>query len=461
MKEQNGLKVLLGILKKINLFGAINTNNQLEIVCDDFDKPNGLAFSPDEDFLYIADSGASFDGIIHPNRPHHIRKFKVIKNNYLEDLGVFTVINPGVPDGFSVDFLGNIYTIRFLCADSVEKAKSGHPGAPMGLSPLMYVLWKNHLKFNPENPEWFNRDRFILSAGHASILLYSMLHLSGYDLSLDDLKSFRQLHSKTPGHPEFGVTKGVEATTGPLGQGFANGIGIAIAEKILSTRFNHPNIKLIDHYTYSVVSDGDLMEGITSLEKDEEIDKSIERAKKEASKPSLIIINSQIGYGSPNKAGKESAHGEPLGKEEVELTRKNLQWKYKPFEIPKELNDFKNLCTRNGKNEESKWKKILKKFQLSFPIESNEFNNIINNNFPENWDSLLREEFNKDVKEIATRSASSTAINAISEKTPNFVGGSADLAGSNKTTMNNRNIFQPNTPDGTNIYFGIREHAFD
>ena len=157
-----------------------------------------------------------------------------------------------------------INTIRFLCADSVEKAKSGHPGAPMGLSPLMYVLWKNHLKFNPENPEWFNRDRFILSAGHASILLYSMLHLSGYDLSLDDLKSFRQLHSKTPGHPEFGVTKGVEATTGPLGQGFANGIGIAIAEKILSTRFNHPNIKLIDHYTYSVVSDGDLMEGITS-----------------------------------------------------------------------------------------------------------------------------------------------------------------------------------------------------
>ena len=405
-----------------------------------------------------------------------------------------------------------INTIRFLCADSVEKAKSGHPGAPMGLSPLMYVLWKNHLKFNPENPEWFNRDRFILSAGHASILLYSMLHLSGYDLSLDDLKSFRQLHSKTPGHPEFGVTKGVEATTGPLGQGFANGIGIAIAEKILSTRFNHPNIKLIDHYTYSVVSDGDLMEGITSeaaslagtlqlgkiiyiydknnisidgstdltfkedvasrflaygwdVQKNidanniEEIDKSIERAKKEASKPSLIIINSQIGYGSPNKAGKESAHGEPLGEEEVELTRKNLQWKYKPFEIPKELNDFKNLCTRNGKNEESKWKKIQKKFQLSFPIESNEFNNIINNNFPENWDSLLREEFNKDVKEIATRSASSTAINAISEKNPNFVGGSADLAASNKTTMNNKKIFQPNTPDGTNLYFGIREHA--
>ena len=405
-----------------------------------------------------------------------------------------------------------INTIRFLCADSVEKAKSGHPGTPMGLSPLMYVLWKNHLKFNPENPEWFNRDRFILSAGHASILLYSMLHLSGYDLSLDDLKSFRQLHSITPGHPEFGVTKGVEATTGPLGQGFANGIGIAIAEKILSTRFNQSNIKIVDHYTYSVVSDGDLMEGISSeaaslagtlelgkiiylydknnisidgstdltfkedvasrflaygwdVQKNidanniEEIDKSIENAKEITNKPSLIIINSQIGYGSPNKAGKESAHGEPLGEEEVALTRKNLKWKYKPFEIPKQLDDFKNACIRNGNKKESEWEKILKNFQLNFPIKFKEFNNIINNNFPENWDSFLKEEFKKDVKEIATRSASSTAINAISEKIPNFVGGSADLAGSNKTIMNNRKIFQPNSPDGTNFYFGIREHA--
>ena len=405
-----------------------------------------------------------------------------------------------------------INTIRFLCADSVEKAKSGHPGAPMGLSPLMYVLWKNHLKFNPENPEWFNRDRFILSAGHASILLYSMLHLSGYDLSLDDLKSFRQLHSKTPGHPEFGVTKGVEATTGPLGQGFANGIGIAIAEKILSTKFNRPSFKLVDHYTYSVVSDGDLMEGITSeagslagtlklgkiiyfydknnisidgstdltfkedvatrflaygwdVQKNidanniEEIDKSIENAKKTINKPSLIIINSQIGFGSPNKAGKESSHGEPLGEEEVELTRKNLKWKYKPFEIPEQLDDFKNSCIKNGDKEESEWEEILKKFQMNFPIEFKEFKNIISNNFSENWDSLLKEEFKKDIKEIATRSASSVAINAISEKTPNFVGGSADLAASNKTTMKNRTIFQPDSSTGTNLYFGIREHA--
>ena len=405
-----------------------------------------------------------------------------------------------------------INTLRFLCADAVEKAKSGHPGAPMGLSPVGYILWKNHLKFNPKNPDWFNRDRFILSAGHASILLYSILHLTGYDLTLDDLKSFRQLGSKTPGHPEFGTTKGVEATTGPLGQGFANGVGMAIAEKILATKFNQPRMKIVDHYTYSIVSDGDLMEGISSeaaslagtlqlgkiiyiydknnisidgstdltfkedvaqrfvaygwnVQTDinandiDEIDKSLENAKMVLNKPSLLIVNSEIGYGSPNKAGKKSAHGEPLGIEEVELTRKQLGWKYKAFEIPPQLADFKHISITNGIKKESEWKKILGKFKSITPLKYEQFKNMTRNKLPANWDNNLVKVFNKDIKIMATRNASSTAINAISKMLPNIIGGSADLAGSTKTTMLERETFQPKTPDGTNIYFGIREHA--
>ena len=384
-----------------------------------------------------------------------------------------------------------IDAIRFLSIDMVQKANSGHPGAPMSLAPLAFTLWKDHLNFNPDDPEWVNRDRFILSAGHASALLYSMLHLTGYDLTIDDLKNFRQYGSKTPGHPENTITNGVEATTGPLGQGFSNGVGMAIAAKKLNTYDN----RFGNHNIYALVSDGDLMEGISSeaaslagtlnleniiyiydsnkisiegstdkaftenvklrfesynwdvIEIDNsenyiEISKGISEAKK-SSNPSLVILKSKIGFGSPNKFNSEKAHGEALGEEEVKLTRKNLNWNYEPFEIPNEIYSYFSEIVEKKKNNYN----LLEQSKLSYPelnIDDNWLNNVIKNAPPDS---------------ISTRDASGKVLNAIASQTNLFFGGSADLAGSTKTLINSSTSITSSDFSGLNMHYGVREHA--
>ena len=384
-----------------------------------------------------------------------------------------------------------IDAIRFLSIDMVQKANSGHPGAPMSLAPLAFALWKDHLNFNPDDPDWVNRDRFILSAGHASALLYSMLHLTGYDLTIDDLKNFRQYGSKTPGHPENTITNGVEATTGPLGQGFSNGVGMAIAAK----KINAYDKRFGNHYIYSIVSDGDLMEGISSeaaslagtlnleniiyiydsnrisiegstdkaftenvklrfesynwdvIEIDNsenyiEISKGISEAKK-SSNPSLIILKSKIGFGSPNKFNSEKAHGEALGEEEVKLTRNNLNWNYEPFEIPNEIYSyFSEIVEKKKKNYN-----LSEQSKLSYPeldIDDNWLNNVIKNAPPDS---------------ISTRDASGKVLNAIASQTNLFFGGSADLAGSTKTLINSSASINSSDFSGLNMHYGVREHA--
>ena len=384
-----------------------------------------------------------------------------------------------------------IDAIRFLSIDMVQKANSGHPGAPMSLAPLAFALWKDHLNFNPDDPDWVNRDRFILSAGHASALLYSMLHLTGYDLKIDDLKNFRQYGSKTPGHPENTITNGVEATTGPLGQGFSNGVGMAIAAK----KINAYDKRFGNHYIYSIVSDGDLMEGISSeaaslagtlnleniiyiydsnrisiegstdkaftenvklrfesynwdvIEIDNsenyiEISKGISEAKK-SSNPSLIILKSKIGFGSPNKFNSEKAHGEALGEEEVKLTRNNLNWNYEPFEIPNEIYSyFSEIVEKKKKNYN-----LSEQSKLSYPeldIDDNWLNNVIKNAPPDS---------------ISTRDASGKVLNAIASQTNLFFGGSADLAGSTKTLINSSASINSSDFSGLNMHYGVREHA--
>ena len=384
-----------------------------------------------------------------------------------------------------------IDAIRFLSIDMVQKANSGHPGAPMSLAPLAFALWKDHLNFNPDDPEWVNRDRFILSAGHASALLYSMLHLTGYDLTIDDLKNFRQYGSKTPGHPENTITNGVEATTGPLGQGFSNGVGMAIAAKKLNTYDN----RFGNHNIYAIVSDGDLMEGISSeaaslagtlnleniiyiydsnkisiegstdkaftenvklrfesynwdvIEIDNsenyiEISKGISEAKK-SSNPSLVILKSKIGFGSPNKFNSEKAHGEALGEEEVKLTRKNLNWNYEPFDIPNEIYSYFSEIVENKKNNYN----LSEQSKLSYPeldIDDNWLNNVIKNAPPDS---------------ISTRDASGKVLNAIASQTNLFFGGSADLAGSTKTLINSSASINSSDFSGLNMHYGVREHA--
>ena len=384
-----------------------------------------------------------------------------------------------------------IDAIRFLSIDMVQKANSGHPGAPMSLAPLAFALWKDHLNFNPDDPDWVNRDRFILSAGHASALLYSMLHLTGYDLTIDDLKNFRQYGSKTPGHPENTITNGVEATTGPLGQGFSNGVGMAIAAK----KINAYDKRFGNHYIYSIVSDGDLMEGISSeaaslagtlnleniiyiydsnrisiegstdkaftenvklrfesynwdvIEIDNsenyiEISKGISEAKK-SSNPSLIILKSKIGFGSPNKFNSEKAHGEALGEEEVKLTRNNLNWNYEPFEIPNEIYSYFSEIVEKKKNNYN----LSEQSKLSYPeldIDDNWLNNVIKNAPPDS---------------ISTRDASGKVLNAIASHTNLFFGGSADLAGSTKTLINSSASINSSDFSGLNMHYGVREHA--
>ncbi len=403
--------------------------------------------------------------------------------------------------------------IRMLSADAVEKAKSGHPGMPMGMAEIGTVLWKNHLKHNPTNPKWINRDRFILSNGHGSMLIYSLLHLTGYSLTIEDLKQFRQLGSKTPGHPEYGYTDGIETTTGPLGQGLANAVGMAMAEKILANQFNKDNFDIIDHYTYTFVGDGCLMEGIShevcsfagtinlnklivfyddngiSIDGEvaewfaedvasrfraynwqvienidghnvEEINNAIIKAKTSKNQPTLIICKTIIGKGSPNKAGKEESHGSPLGNTELSLVRKELNWNYEPFNVPHETyNQFD--CKETGKAFENQWNSLFKEYKSKHPELANELIRRNEHKSPTNWQQILDDgiKLANDKKEtIATRKASLNAIEYYAQFLPEMFGGSADLTGSNLTkwkeaiTSTHKNNFT-----GNYISYGVRE----
>lgn len=405
-----------------------------------------------------------------------------------------------------------VNTIRTLSMDAIQKANSGHPGAPMGLAGAAYALWVTIMKHNPGNPEWFNRDRFVLSCGHASMLLYSILHLTGYDLTLDDLKNFRQWGSKTPGHPEFGYTPGVETTTGPLGQGFTNAVGMALAERHLASMYNRSGFNIVDHYTYVMCGDGDLMEGITSeaasfaghmglskliciyddnkitIEGTTDITFSedvaarfraynwhvqeikdgndlsaiydaVIRAKEEDSKPSIICLKTHIAFGSPNKQDSPDAHGAPLGEEEIKLTKQNLGWPdSESFLIPEDSAKVFSACIEKGSESESIWNSTFKAYKEKYPSLADSFLKIMNNTFDDEWEKQLPV-FSASDSPIATRAASGKVLNAIAEFIPNLIGGSADLAPSNKTVINSSHDFQKDSYDGRNIRFGVREHA--
>ncbi|XWJ88700.1 transketolase [Phytobacter ursingii] len=401
--------------------------------------------------------------------------------------------------------------IRALSMDAVQKANSGHPGAPMGMADIAEVLWNDFLKHNPTDPTWYDRDRFILSNGHASMLLYSLLHLSGYDLSLDELKNFRQLHSKTPGHPEIGYTPGVETTTGPLGQGLANAVGLAIAERTLAAQFNHPNHEIVDHYTYVFMGDGCLMEGIShevsslagtlglgkligfydhngiSIDGETEgwftddtarrfeayhwhvvheidghdpeaVKKAILEAQSVKDKPSLIICRTVIGFGSPNKAGKEESHGAALGEEEVALTRQKLGWKYPAFEIPKEI--YKAWDAReSGEKAQQAWKEKFAAYEKAYPDLAAEFKRRLSGELPENWEQTTQayiEKLQAEPAKIATRKASQNALNTMGPVLPELLGGSADLAPSNLTIWSGSHSLKED-PAGNYIHYGVRE----
>ena len=401
-----------------------------------------------------------------------------------------------------------INALRFLSIDQVNKAASGHPGAPMGAAVIAYVLFKNIMNHNPDNPNFINRDRFILSIGHASALLYSVLHLSGYKFSLEDLKNFRQLGSITPGHPERDIDLGIEVTTGPLGQGFANGVGMAISEKMMAQKYS----KLINHFIYGIVGDGDLQEGISSESASlagtlglgkliyiydsngisidgsndlaftenvaerfksynwhvieningndiKSIQNAIEISKNEISKPSLIIADTTIGFGSPNKAGSESAHGEPLGEEETSLTRDNLGWDYGEFEVPEDVVKHMKQIITKGNILEKNWEKDAENFKSENPDQYNNFLQIKNNQYTENWDEELLDNIKNSNEPEATRASSGFAINLISNSLDNLIGGSADLTGSTNTLIKNSENFSKSTPNGKNIKFGVREHG--
>lgn len=405
-----------------------------------------------------------------------------------------------------------INTMRVLSAECVQKAKSGHPGMPMGASAMAYVLWTKFLSHNPANPAWFNRDRFVLSAGHGSMLLYSLLHLTGYDLSLEDLKNFRQWESRTPGHPEYGLTPGVETTTGPLGQGFANGVGMAIAECYLAARLNRPEHEVLNHYTYGIVSDGDLMEGVASeaaslaghlqlgkliyLYDDnhisiegstdlaftedrllrfkaygwhteyvedgndlEAIESAINKAREETERPSLIAVRTVIGFGSPNKQNTSGVHGSPLGDDELALTKKNLGWPEEPaFFIPEEVRDKFRQAVDKGRDRESKWQTLFDSYKKSFPNVAATWERLVQGELLDGWERGIPI-FPADEKGMATRIASGKVLNDIAPFLLNLVGGSADLAPSNMTLINETNDFEAHHCIGRNIRFGVREHA--
>ncbi|AMW98585.1 transketolase [Rummeliibacillus stabekisii] len=404
-----------------------------------------------------------------------------------------------------------INTIRTLSIDAIEKANSGHPGLPMGAAPMAYTLWTKQMQHNPKNPKWFNRDRFVLSAGHGSMLLYSLLHLGGYDLPMDEIKNFRQWNSLTPGHPEFGHTAGVEATTGPLGQGIAMAVGMAMAEAHLAGVYNKPEHSIVDHYTFALCGDGDLMEGVSaeaaslaghlqldklivlydsndiSLDGDlnksfsdntaerfkaygwnyilvddgndiEAINSAIEKAKTHKGQPTLIEIKTVIGFGSPNKSGKSSSHGAPLGVDEVLLTKQAYQWENEDFFVPEEVYEtFKEAAKIQGEEAESVWNKQFQAYKQAYPELSTQLEKAINGELPEDFDAEIKAF--ETGKSVATRSSSGDVINALAKKLPSFFGGSADLAGSNKTTIKDAGDFSATERAGRNIWFGVREFA--
>lgn len=410
----------------------------------------------------------------------------------------------------SVDQL-SINTIRFLSAEAVQSANSGHPGLPLGAAPMAYTLWSKVMKHNSKDPKWFNRDRFILSAGHGSAMLYSLLHLFNYDLSMDDLMNFRQLDSKTPGHPEYKHTVGVEATTGPLGQGISNAVGMALAEAHLASTFNKEGYDLVDHYTYVLCGDGDLMEGVsneasslagnlglgklivlydsnsitiegstdlafsedvrgryqalgweTFLVEDgnniSEIEKAINHAKSNLDRPSLIEIRTEIGYGT-SKAGSASAHGEPLGEDNIVSMREYFQWGSQDyFHVPEKVTEHMNSLVKKGEEYQSQWEQLLNSYMEKHPELGDKFESYVNMDLP--MDYLDSEEFwTFDKENMSTRESSGVIINRLAEKLPNLIGGSADLAPSNKTYMKDRNPIKQGDYHGSNIHFGVREHA--
>jgi transketolase len=420
-----------------------------------------------------------------------------------------------------------INTIRMLSVDAVEKAKSGHPGAPMGLAPTAYLLWTRFLKHNPRNPSWADRDRFVLSAGHASMLIYSMLHLTGYDLPLEQIQQFRQWGSRTPGHPERGLTPGVETTTGPLGQGFGNGVGMAIAEAFLAARYNRPDYEIVNHFTYGIVSDGDLMEGVAAeaasiaghlklgkliylydnnhislaastdltftedcakrfdsygwqtltVEDGNDLDaigQALHAARSETARPSLILMRTHIGYGSPGKQDTFEAHGSPLGPEETKRTKERLGWPAEPpFFLPQEALTRLRESIGKGEKAEAEWSRRFSAYREKFPDLAREFEQIMGGELPKGWDRSVPD-FPADAKGLATRTASGKILNAIAPKLPTLIGGSADLNPSTFTALQNLGDFESSERDfsqsqgsagggygyaGRNLHFGVREHG--
>lgn len=404
-----------------------------------------------------------------------------------------------------------INTIRTLSIDGVENANSGHPGMPMGAAPMAYTLWAKEMNHNPSNPNWFNRDRFVLSAGHGSMLLYSLLHLFGYDVTMEDLKNFRQWGSRTPGHPEFGHTPGVEATTGPLGQGIAMAVGMAMAERHLAETYNKENFELVNHYTYSVCGDGDLMEGVSaeaaslaghlklgrlivmydsndiSLDGDlnlsfsesvedrfkaygwqvirvengndtEEIQKALQEAKADLNRPTLIEVKTVIGFGSPNKSGKSASHGAPLGKDEIALTKASYGWNYEePFFVPSEVAELTKQFVTTGQEKESVWNDLFAEYKKAYPELAEQFDAALHGRLPEKWvEALPTFEAGSS---LATRDSSGKALNAAASVIPQLIGGSADLAGSNKTLLTAEKNYGIDSFAARNIWFGVREFA--
>ncbi len=403
-------------------------------------------------------------------------------------------------------------TIRTLTMDAVEQAKSGHPGTPMALAPVAYVLWDKILRYNPGNPSWMNRDRFVLSAGHASMLLYSILHLTGYEIPLEDIKRFRQLRSKCPGHPEFGLTPGVETTTGPLGQGVATSVGMAIAKKWLAARYNTPDFTIFDYQVFAIASDGCLMEGIsheaaslaghlrlnnliwiydnnritiegnTSLAFSEDVaarfmsynwnvlrvsdandfdmlEEALKIARREHDRPTLIIVDSHIAYGSPNKQDTSGAHGSPLGEDEIRATKENYGWgAEEKFHIPNEVIEYRERMKTRGAKLEDEWNRIFERYARQYPQKAAEIRMIQNGDMPRDWTDCLPA-YPPDAAGIATRSSNHDVLNAIASKIPWFMGGSADLGPSTKTVLKGEEGFGKHNYKGRNFHFGIREHA--
>ena len=404
-----------------------------------------------------------------------------------------------------------INALRFLSIDAVQKANSGHPGMPMGMAEIATALWSQHLKHNPLNPTWFDRDRFVLSNGHGSMLLYSLLHLTGYKLSIEDIKDFRQLKSKTPGHPEYDVDLGIETTTGPLGQGIANAVGMAISEKMLAAEFNKDDIKPIDHFTYVFLGDGCLMEGISheacsfagthnlgklicfydqngiSIDGEidnwftddsvkrfdsygwqticvdghnvQEISEAISKAKDESNKPSMIFCKTTIGFGSPNKSGTADVHGAPLGDEEIEKTRDALGWNHPAFEVPQEVYDFWD-SKNSGADKNSSWDDLITNYKDKYPEESAELERRINGNMPENFQQNFNDflnDCNSTNTPMATRKASKACLDFFVKEMPELVGGSADLTPSNNTFSASSSTFSNENPSGNHINYGVRE----